>query len=492
MNEASILQDGIRAVLWLFCQFAMWLMDLCYGIINDLATLNLGDFQFIWSWFRGVSALLYFFILIRMFIYFVKATMEEDTLQKIEPLDFLQRILYISVILVMLPTMLNGFAGLSANAVGSISSLAGVNEADTVPSHIVAAAGYNGDISTFDYETIEINKKEDGHYIQFSSNSDIVFLTFTSIIACLVFVFIGIQIAQRMIGLLLKIVIAPFALSGLINPEDNTFSIWRRLVEADFLTNFFQIVLVMIVMISASLVPVGAIAKCIFFIGALLAVMNAPAGVAQLLGGDVGVGTAFQQMQSLMMLSQGASMAGQALQTAGAAGMYLGGRSLGGRSLLSEGLGSSGTNSSPEGGSGSAPQGGTGASTPSVRPVTVGGTMPAGSGGVNSGDRMTREKWENPMTGAEHMTVARYAADRMDESNIGQIMNKGISGLYRRSAETLSRPIVKRTPGGGTVQRRNAFMKGRSVVYGAREVGRAVSKDMRGSKPQRSHTNNAV
>ena len=79
MNEASILQDGIRAVLWLFCQFAMWLMDLCYGIINDLATLNLGDFQFIWSWFRGVSALLYFFILIRMFIYFVSVRVFAST-----------------------------------------------------------------------------------------------------------------------------------------------------------------------------------------------------------------------------------------------------------------------------------------------------------------------------------------------------------------------------------------------------------------------------
>ena len=78
---------------------------------------------------------------------------------------------------------------------------------------------------------------------------------------------------------------------------------------------------------------------------------------------------------------------------------------------------------------------------PSVRPATADGTMPAGSGGVNSGDRLTREKWENPMTGAEHMTVARYAADRMDESNVGQIMSKGISGLYRRSAErTLRQP----------------------------------------------------
>ena len=481
MNEASLLQDGIRAVLWLFCQFALWLMDLCYGIISDLATLNLGDFQFIWSWFRGVSALLFFFITIRMFIYFVKATLEDDTLQKIEPLDFLQRILYISVILVILPTMLNGFAALSANAVGSINTLAGISEAETVPSHIVAAAGYNGDIADFDYETIEINKKEDNHYIQFANNSDIVFLTFTSIIACLVFVFIGIQIAQRMIGLLLKIVIAPFALSGLVNPDDNTFFVWRRLVEADFLTNYFQIVLVMIVMISASLVPLGAIAKCIFFIGALLAVMNAPAGVAQLLGGDVGVGTAFQQMQSLMMLSQGAQMAGQALQTAGAAGVYLGGRSIGGSSLLGGGNGGGmlpPASGSGGGGSSSAPasSGGTGGS-PSV--MRMGTPAAGGSAAMSPMNRVTREKWTNPITGNDHQTPARYAADHMSESNVGQIMNRGFSNLYRRSAETLSRPVVKRAPGGGTVQRKNAFMKGRTVVYGARNIAHAAAQDIR-------------
>lgn len=481
MSEASILQDGIRAVLWLFCQFALWLMDLCYGIISDLATLNLGDFQFIWSWFRGVSALLFFFITIRMFIYFVKATLEDDTLQKIEPLDFLQRILYISVILVLLPTLLNGFAGLSANAVGSINTLAGINEAETVPSHIVAAAGYNGDIADFDYETIEINKKEDNHYIQFSNNSDIVFLTFTSIIACLVFVFIGIQIAQRMIGLLLKIVIAPFALSGLINPEDNTFFVWRRLVEADFLTNYFQIVLVMIVMISASLVPLGAIAKCIYFIGALLAVMNAPAGVAQLLGGDVGVGTAFQQMQSLMMLSQGAQMAGHALQTAGAAGVYLGGRSIGGSSLLggpggggtlsvNAGGGTNGTSSSPGG-----------SSTTTMR---INSPIGGGTNAINPMNRLTREKWTNPVTGNEHQTAARFTADLMDQSNIGKVMNRGFSNLYRRSAETLSRPVVKRAPGGGTVQRKNAFMKGRTVVYGARNIAHAAAQDIRQSGRQ--------
>ena len=316
MTEANLLQDGIRAVLWLFCQFALWLMDLCYEIINDLVKLNLGNFQFIWSWYRGISALIFFFITIRMFIYFIKATLDDDSLLKLDPLNLLQRIAYIAAILLLIPTFVTGFSELSANMVGSINTLAGIDESETIPSHIVAAAGYNGDIANFDYETIDINKKENGYYVQFASNSDIVFLTFTSIVSCLVFVFIGIQISQRMIGLLLKITIAPFALSGIVNPEDNTFDMWRKLIEADFLTNFFQIVLVMIVMISTALVPLGPIAKCIFFIGALMAVMNAPAGIAQLLGGDVGVGTAFQQMQSLMMLSQGAQLAGQAIAAA--------------------------------------------------------------------------------------------------------------------------------------------------------------------------------
>ena len=484
MTEANILQDGLRSVLWLFCQFALWLMDLCYSVINDLATLNLGDFQFIWSWFRGVSALLFFFLTIRMFIYYMKATLEEDKLQRIDPLDFLQRIAYVSAILLMLPTMLGMFSNLTANLVDNIGTLSGIDETETIPSHIVAATGYNGDIADFDYETIDINEKENGHYVQFSNNADIVFLTFSSIIACVVFVFIGIQISQRMIGLLLKIVIAPFALSGLVDPEDNTFDLWRKLVEADFLTSFFQIVLVMIVMISSSLVPIGPIAKCIFFIGALMAVMNAPAGVAQLLGGDVGVGTAFQQMQSLMMLSNGVQLAGQAVGSAGAAATYLGGRAMGGTSLLG-GIGQppGGPSVSGGGGSGAAPSGGG-----SVN-ISGGGTiMPVSSGGANSLDpgRMTREKWANPITGNEHSTPARWAADKLDQSNIGSLINHGAASIYRGAAARVSQPVIQRGPGGGTIQRRNAFMKGRSVAYGARDLSYAVGRDINGRNQRKA------
>ena len=336
-------------------------------------------------------------------------------------------------------------------------------------------------------ETIDINAKENGHYVQFSNNADIVFLTFSSIVACVVFVFIGIQISQRMIGLLLKIVIAPFALSGLVDPEDNTFDLWRKLVEADFLTSFFQIVLVMIVMVSSSLVPIGAIAKCIFFIGALMAVMNAPAGVAQLLGGDVGVGTAFQQMQSLMMLSNGVQLAGQAIGGAGAAAAYLGGRAAGGISLLG-GIGQPPISGSGgySGGTGGLVTGSTGGSGISVS--GGGSVMPVSSGGINTLDpgRMTRDKWANPFTGNEHATPARWAADKLEQSNLGSLINRGASAVYRSAGARVSQPVTKRGPGGGTILRRNAFMAGRTVAYGARDLSYAVRKDMNGRQQRRA------
>ena len=482
MTEANLLQDGIRAVLWLFCQFALWLMDLCYEIINDLVKLNLGNFQFIWSWYRGISALIFFFITIRMFIYFIKATLDDDSLLKLDTLNLLQRIAYIAAILLLIPTFVTGFSELSANMVGSINTLAGIDESETIPSHIVAAAGYNGDIADFDYEAIDINKKENGYYVQFASNSDIVFLTFTSIVSCLVFVFIGIQISQRMIGLLLKITIAPFALSGIVNPEDNTFDMWRKLIEADFLTNFFQIVLVMIVMISTALVPLGPIAKCIFFIGALMAVMNAPAGIAQLLGGDVGVGTAFQQMQSLMMLSQGAQLAGQAIAAAGAGAMYLGGRAAGGTSLLSGAGAVADAAGTLSGGS----------SSMNISNSINGGAFKGGAVSVNPAGssqeaaRLTREKWTNPVTGNDHATPARWAADRLSTSNVGQMVSQGAAAVYRRSAETISRPSVSRGLNGMPVQRQNPIMAGRAVAYGARDLTAAAVRDISGQPVKKS------
>ena len=95
--------------------------------------------------------------------------------------------------------------------------------------------------------------------------------------------------------------------------------------------------LVILVLAVTPAVPISALAKVIFFIGALSAVMNAPTGIAQLLGGDVGVGTAFQQMQSLGMISSAMSgiggMAAGAALTMGASAIYGGGRVAGGTGI---------------------------------------------------------------------------------------------------------------------------------------------------------------
>ena len=121
--------------------------------------------------------------------------------------------------------------------------------------------------------------------------------------------------------------------------------------------------------------------------------------------------------------------------------------------------------------------------------VSGGGvTMPGSSGGIASLDpgRMTRDKWANPFTGNEHTTPARWASDKLNQSNVGSMINHGAAAIYRGAASRVSRPVTRRGPGGGTIQRRNAFMAGRAVAYGARDISHAVSRDMSGRNQRRA------
>ena len=254
--------------------------------------------------------------------------------------------------------------------------------------------------------------------------------------------------------------------------------------------------LVILVLAVTPAVPISALAKVIFFIGALSAVMNAPTGIAQLLGGDVGVGTAFQQMQSLGMISSAMSgiggMAAGAALTMGASAIYGGGRVAGGTGLLhsaGEALGgltggSGGIlagigNTNGSGGGGASPLGQIAPNQ--VTAVGVPGlddsNMPQSSvnpsmiSGLGSGDgegtprRMTKDG----------NSIARRIADMNSNSRIGRMVNQAGSSLYQMSANRLSRPVQTRTRG-GMIQSRQSH-----VVTAARAAHRMYDAAKGGS-----------
>ncbi|MDD6727250.1 MAG: hypothetical protein PUE16_07945, partial [Lactimicrobium massiliense] len=193
------------------------------------------------------------------------------------------------------------------------------------------------------------NEKDGNEYKYIPNTENLAWIMLLGAITSYVMLFVGIQIVTRLVGLFLKIVLAPYALSGLVDPNDNAPSLWFRLCMSDFLTSFFQMVSIWIAMAIATHIPDGinGIGKGIIFIGALFSIMTAPGGIAQLLGGDTGAQTGMQLMQQAVALGQGtqitmagintavgaAAALGSKVKTAGAAGFYSAGRMLGARSL---------------------------------------------------------------------------------------------------------------------------------------------------------------
>ena len=84
-------------------------------------------------------------------------------------------------------------------------------------------------------------------------------------------------------------------------------------------------------------VTLTGIAKILALIGTLFAVLNAPAGISQLIGSDLSVSSALQSLQTTMIGSSLLGAAGRILggtaRDAGALAAYGGGRLLGGSSI---------------------------------------------------------------------------------------------------------------------------------------------------------------
>ncbi len=202
-----------------------------------------------------------------------------------------------------------------------------------------------------------INEKIGSQYMYFRDVTDLLLLVAMSCIGCYCFVYIALQIASRIIGLMFKILIAPYSLSGIVEPGDNSATVWFKLCMADFVTSFFQMIMIWFALFMVNDLPARftGLSRIFFFLAALLSIMMAPGGIGQLIGGDVGASVGMQQIREMahisMMTRQGFQGARTALQkglhkgidvgrqagstgvSLGAAGVYGVGRMSGGVSL---------------------------------------------------------------------------------------------------------------------------------------------------------------
>ena len=368
-------------------------MDSVFKVIKPIITLDIGENKTLWEWWGVLCLFVAFFIICRVVSMYLKATIDEDYLLKLEPMKIVGRIAAVVLVIALMPMVVRFFTSVSSVTIDKLGELLQsknniifqekyteddeMNEKlkeiyeqfDGLPSQVIIQSMSEGKYPP--YQLISINAKTnddvwyiqawnlldrvtpyavdllisqlgiDGDYLYFPDTTLLFIVLIESICACFMFVMMGIQVAQRIYSIGFKILMAPYPISGLVNAEDKSFSTWVRLLAADILSNVLQYLLLLFVLMLTSsklVTDMGMISQIIFFFGGILAVLVGPNSVAQIIGGD-GMGV-FQTLQGIQTISTMANLTKGALGTIGrigsfaaGAGVYGTGRLLGQDSL---------------------------------------------------------------------------------------------------------------------------------------------------------------
>ena len=375
----DLMTSGFRSIIWIFLGLVLKVVDYIYSIILQFFSLNINQFPWIWTFFKIIFAALAFFVLMRIAIMFFKSAMgDTERIDKLSGGMLFQRLLAIVITLSFIPILmpaLNTFVAESAKALPQIAVTS-----EVTPSDIIIEAGSanlkdnklgetdtgikleSGEhyIDKINVSNEGINEKDGGDYKYFKDTSNLVLSLILGGMCLYVFLQVAIQVIQRFVGILLKMVLAPYALSGLVDPDDQAASMWFKLCFSDYLGIYFQMATIWIAMLFATNLPnnFSGLAKGLAFIGALFSIIIAPSGVAQLIGADVGSQSGLQMMQQAQMLmgavGTGLNIAKAGVGIAGvgalATAIYAGGRMMGARSLNPTGGGNASGGETPPSG----------------------------------------------------------------------------------------------------------------------------------------------
>ena len=160
MDFGKIFDETMRKVLWFVGRFALQILDFAYQTLLSIFKLNVGDFPFIWDWFKGISILLFFFVLIRLCLMYFKTFYDDEEIERLSGIGILRRLMTISIIMVMIPVIIPGLSSISSSLSEKFPAI--VSSQDSKPSTILITSGMaDFDDLNSDPKTIETEDGKD-------------------------------------------------------------------------------------------------------------------------------------------------------------------------------------------------------------------------------------------------------------------------------------------------------------------------------------------
>lgn len=319
----NAITDFFRDVLFSIAQCFMFLLDIVWQCVLKIVTLDF--YPHIGNWFVAVSLFLGLFMLLRLAKIFVKTMFWEDYRLKLSVSDLLVKMILVSFAISFAPLAYQGINSMTINFIEKIEYFIPNTTKDSNPSTIILESGrintsdINADLGPeINMENFDINAKENDEYIYFNTYTSLFLLIVESVVCSFIFILIAIQIAQRLFIMIYKYLLAPYAISALIENEDRTFATWIKMIAGDFIMNFAQIYLTYLTLylLNNSTIQkalgsdaLGIMCKIMLFIGGLVAIMNIPSSIAQLIGGHgAGALESLQQAKTITSISSAATL----------------------------------------------------------------------------------------------------------------------------------------------------------------------------------------
>ena len=342
MLEVAI--DVFRTLMWSLIEVILFIVDTVWEVILRVATLDFARSVDISSWYGLIILFLVFFIVFRFIKITIKYLFDEDYREKAKISKVILMLCFASLLSGLIPIVFEGFCSISTDAIENIGTFLPAEQQEVKMSTIILEAGKvdltnpqeeQGTVPTDISDGFDINEKQDGEYRYFSNTSSLILVLFVAFVFVLIFCVVALQIAQRFFTVICKYLFAPYVVASLIDPEDNTFTTWMKMLSGDLMLNWIQIYgmyLIMYLCNSTSIHSalgndfIAILSRIVMCIGGVFAVMELPSIVASITGGSGrGIMQSIHDMQTLTGMVTAAGYTGKAVTSfAAKSGLKLG------------------------------------------------------------------------------------------------------------------------------------------------------------------------
>jgi hypothetical protein len=324
--EAGFIVGNIRAILWLIAKGCLMLLDGMFSVINEIWRFQFFNNEYVNTLFMGAIVLASSWLCLKIMIEFVLNYIVIKSENNQSPLLIFKGVIIAIVVMFAISPLFDMGHKFSVGLTESVITVTGMNKdqgslENSMSRAILTSMSNknsmdNEDLEYFldNWKTEDINKTTGG-FIGFgkvySYDFNFFMMIVISILILFLLMFVGIQMAKRVVELALYKIISPMVATSLTNNRSKAFDTWLKGLISLLLVTSVQFICLGLLVNSFSSIMAESnniLAGLFFLVGALLFVITSPQIISSLLGENIGAMSAYSDIQSTVLMASGIGM----------------------------------------------------------------------------------------------------------------------------------------------------------------------------------------